>query len=164
MVVLENVPKLKVKTLGIIATEHGWNLYVCGNGGMKPRHADLLASDLDEETLIKYIDRFLMYYIKTADKLMRTSTWMDQLEGGLDHLKDVVINDSLGICEELEEQMSHLVNTYECEWKNAINDPEKMKRFKHFVNDDAEDETVAFVEERQQIRPARNEERELAEV
>ena len=152
------------KDFGIIATEHGWNLYVCGNGGMKPRHADLLASDLDEETLIKYIDRFLMYYIKTADKLMRTSTWMDQLEGGMGHLKDVVINDSLGICEELEEQMSHLVHTYECEWKNAINDPEKLKRFKHFVNDDAEDETVAFVKERDQIRPARLEEKVLAEV
>ena len=152
------------KDFGIIATEHGWNLYVCGNGGMKPRHADLLASDLDEDTLIKYIDRFLMYYIKTADKLMRTSTWMDQLEGGLDHLKDVVINDSLGICEELEEQMSHLVNTYECEWKNAINDPEKLKRFKHFVNDDSEDETVAFVKQRDQIRPAKQEEKELAEV
>ena len=152
------------KDFGIIATEHGWNLYVCGNGGMKPRHADLLASDLDEETLIKYVDRFLMYYIKTADKLMRTSTWMDQLEGGLTHLKEVIINDSLGICDELEEQMSHLVNTYECEWKNAINDPEKLKRFKHFVNDDAEDETVAFVEERKQIRPARQDEKELAEV
>lgn len=152
------------KDFGIIATEHGWNLYVCGNGGMKPRHADLLAANLDEETLIKYVDRFLMYYIKTADKLMRTSTWMDQLEGGLEHLKDVVINDSLGICAELEEQMSHLVHTYECEWKNALNDPEKLKRFRHFVNDESEDESVVFVEERKQIRPARAEEKQLAEV
>ena len=131
---------------------------------MKPRHADLLASDLDEETLIRYIDRFLMCYIKTADKLMRTSTWMDQLEGGLDHLKDVVINDSLGICEELEAQMEHLVNTYECEWKNAINDPEKLKRFRHFVNSNDEDETVVFVEERKQKRPATAQEKELVEV
>ncbi|MCL2932844.1 MAG: nitrite reductase large subunit NirB [Trichodesmium sp. MAG_R03] len=142
------------KDFGIIATEHGWNLYVCGNGGMKPRHADLLAENLDEETLIKYIDRFLMYYIKTADKLMRTSTWMDQLEGGIEHLKEVVINDSLGICKELEAQMTHLVDTYECEWKNAINDPEKLKRFKHFVNCDDTDETIEFVDERGQIRPA----------
>ena len=153
------------KDFGVIATEHGWNLYVCGNGGMKPRHTDLLAENLDEETLIKYIDRFLMYYIKTADKLMRTSTWMDQLEGGIDHLKDVVINDSLGINEELEAQMAHLVDTYECEWKNAINDPEKLKRFKHFVNSDDTDETIEFVDERGQIRPASHEEKkQLVEV
>ena len=153
------------KDFGIIATDHGWNLYVCGNGGIKPRHTDLLASDLDEETLIKYIDRFLMYYIKTADKLMRTSTWMDQLEGGLAHLKDVVINDSLGINDELEAQMLHLVDTYECEWKNAINDPKKLKRFQHFVNCDDTDETIEFVDERGQIRPASHEEKsQLLEV
>ncbi|MFC4994494.1 nitrite reductase large subunit NirB [Rubritalea tangerina] len=143
------------KDFGIIATEKGWNLYVCGNGGITPRHADLFATDLDRETLIKYIDRFLMYYIKTADKLERTSTWMTKLEGGLEHLQDVVINDSLGICEELEKQMAHLINTYECEWKNAIEDPEKLKRFKHFQNSDDVDETVEFVDLRGQICPAR---------
>jgi nitrite reductase (NADH) large subunit len=93
------------KDVGVIATEKGWNLYVCGNGGMKPRHAELLASDLDSETLIKYVDRFLMFYIRTADRLQRTSVWRDNLEGGLDYLKAVVIDDSLGIAEELEMQM-----------------------------------------------------------
>lgn len=143
------------KDFGIIATEKGWNLYVCGNGGITPRHGDLFATDLDRETLIKYIDRFLMYYIKTADKLERTSTWMTKLEGGLDHLQDVVINDSLGICEDLEAQMAHLVDTYECEWKNAIEDPEKLKRFSHFQNTDEVDDTVEFVDLRGQITPAR---------
>ena len=152
------------KDFGIIATEKGWNLYVCGNGGIKPRHADLLASDLDEETLIKYIDRFLMYYIKTAERLTRTSTWMDKLEGGLQHLKDVVINDSLGINAELEEQMQHVVNTYECEWKNVIEDPEKVKRFTHFTNSDDTDETIEFTEQRTQIRPVTNEEKEAAKA
>jgi len=142
------------KDFGIIATEKGWNLYVCGNGGMTPRHADLFASDIDGETLIKYIDRFLMYYIKTADRLERTSTWLTKLEGGLDHLKDVVINDSLGICEELEKQMEHLVDTYHCEWKDAIEDPEKLKKFSHFSNSKEGDETIKFVDERGQIRPA----------
>ncbi len=139
----------------IVENGRGWNLYVCGNGGITPRHGDLFATDLDRETLIKYIDRFLMYYIKTADKLQRTSTWMTKLEGGLDHLQDVVINDSLGICEELEAQMAHLVDTYECEWKNAIEDPEKLKRFSHFQNTDEVDDTVEFVDLRGQITPAR---------
>ena len=147
------------KDFGIIATEKGYNLYVCGNGGMKPRHADLLAGDLNDATLIQYIDRFLMYYIKTADRLNRTSTWLDKLPGGLAHLKDVILNDSLGICEELENQMQQLVDTYECEWKNAVNDPEKLKRFNHFVNSDEIDPTHAFGSERGQIRPLSDDER-----
>jgi len=142
------------KDVGIIATENGWNLYVCGNGGMKPRHADLFATDLDTETLIKYIDRFLMFYIKTADRLQRTSVWMDNLEGGLDYLKQVVIEDSLGIAAELEQQMNHVAASYQCEWKTAINSDEKLKRFRQFVNSKEEDSNVVFVQERGQIRPA----------
>src|SRR5687768_17687076 len=96
------------KDVGIIATEKGWNLYVCGNGGMKPRHADLLAADLEEDTVIRYIDRFLMYYIATADRLTRTSVWLEKMEGGLEQLRRVIIDDALGVCEELERQMQGL--------------------------------------------------------
>lgn len=147
------------KDVGIIATENGWNLYVCGNGGMKPRHTDLLAQDLDKETLIKYIDRFYMFYVKTADRLQRTSVWMDNLEGGLDYLKEVIIDDKLGLAAELEAQMESIVGTYQCEWKTTIENPEKLKRFAHFINADDKDENVQFVKERGQIRPATEEER-----
>ncbi len=148
------------KDFGIIATENGWNLFVCGNGGMKPRHADLFATDLDDETLIKYIDRFLMFYVRTADRLQRTSVWMDNLEGGLEYLQKVVIEDSLGIGAELEDQMNNIVDTYQCEWKTTIEDPEKLKRFRQFVNSEAEDREIIFVEERGQPRPATEEERQ----
>jgi nitrite reductase (NADH) large subunit len=151
------------KDVGIIATEKGWNLYVCGNGGMKPRHADLLAKDLNEKELIQYIDRFLMFYIRTGDRLQRTSVWLENLEGGIDYVRKVVCEDSLGIGAELEADMQKLVEAYECEWKKAINDPEILKRFRHFVNSDEPDRNVIFVAERGQIRPARPEERE-AEV
>ncbi|TAL92398.1 MAG: nitrite reductase large subunit [Rhodanobacter sp.] len=142
------------KDVGVIATEKGWNLYVCGNGGMKPRHAELLAGDLDTATLIRYIDRFLMFYIRTADRLQRTSAWRDNLEGGMDYLRDVIVNDRLGIVAELEAEMRHVVDTYECEWKRAVSDPAVRRRFHHFVNSDAGDERVVFVPERGQIRPA----------
>ena len=148
------------KDVGIIATEKGWNLYVCGNGGVKPRHADLLASDLDDKTLIRFIDRFLMFYIRTGDRLQRTATWLENLEGGIDYVRKVVCEDSLGIGAELEADMQKLVDTYECEWKKAIDDPEIMKRFRHFVNSDEPDSNVVFVAERGQIRPARPGERE----
>ena len=150
------------KDVGIIATEKGWNLYVCGNGGMKPRHAELLASDLDKDTLVKTIDRFLMFYVRTADRLQRTSVWMENLEGGLDYLRQVVCEDKLGIAMELEEEMQHLVDTYECEWKKAINDPATLRRFRTFVNSEGGDSNVVFVEERGQIRPATEDERSLA--
>ncbi len=147
------------KDVGVIASEKGWNLYVCGNGGMKPRHAELLAADLDKETLIRYIDRFLMFYIRTADRLQRTSTWRDNLEGGLEYLQQVVCADKLGIAAELEADMARIVATYECEWKRAIEDPGTLRRFRHFVNSDAVDNDVVFVEERAQIRPATRSER-----
>ena len=146
------------KDIGVIATEKGWNLYVCGNGGMKPRHAELLASDLSKEELVRMIDRVLMFYVRTADRLQRTSTWRDNLEGGLDYLKDVILNDSLGLGAELEAQMQNVVDTYQCEWKTAVTNPEVRKRFRSFVNSDAKDERIVFVKERGQIRPARPEE------
>ena len=147
------------KDVGIIATDKGWNLYVCGNGGMKPRHAELLASDLSKQDLVRTIDRFLMFYVRTADRLQRTSVWRDSLEGGLDYLKEVILEDKLGLATELEAEMQHVVDTYACEWKSAVTDPETRKRFRQFVNSDQPDANVVFVEERGQIRPASREER-----
>ena len=152
------------KDFGIIATENGWNLYVAGNGGMVPRHGELFATDLDTDTLIQYIDRITMFYIKTADKLQRTSKWRESLEGGLDYLKQVIIDDSLGIVEELEEQMQLLVDNYVCEWKATITDKEKLKRFRHFVNSELADDNVVFVTEREQIRPATETEKQVLEA
>lgn len=118
------------KDFGLIATERGWNVYVCGNGGAKPRHADLLVADVDEDTALRYLDRFIMFYIRTADRLTRTSVWLDKMEGGIEHLRDVVVSDSLGIAAELERQMQHLVDTYACEWKGVIEDPDKRAQFR----------------------------------
>jgi nitrite reductase (NADH) large subunit len=143
----------KSKDFGIIATEKGWNLYVCGNGGSKPQHAELFAADIDKETLVKYLDRFLMFYIKTAEPLSRTATWLNKMDGGLSYLKNVVINDSLGICDLLEEEMQLLINTYHCEWKEVVENPELRKRFTHFVNAPEEkDPTVKFEPMREQIK------------
>jgi nitrite reductase (NADH) large subunit len=142
------------KDVGLVATENGYNLYVCGNGGATPRHADLFIADIDEETAIRYIDRLLMYYISTADKLTRTSVWLEKLAGGLDHLRAVIIEDSLGLCDELEFQMQHLIDNYQCEWARVVNDPEQRARFRQFVNTEEEEPTIEFVSQRDQSRPA----------
>jgi nitrite reductase (NADH) large subunit len=141
------------KDFGIIATEKGWNLYVCGNGGSKPQHAQLLATDIDKETCVKYLDRFLMFYIKTADPLTRTATWLNKMDGGMSYLKNVIINDSIGIAEQLEEEMRELINTYHCEWKEVVENPELRKRFAHFINAPKEkDPNVQFEPMRDQVK------------
>ncbi len=139
------------KDFGVIATERGYNLYVGGNGGAKPRHADLLVADLDEATLVKIIDRFLMFYIRTADRLTRTSVWLEKMEGGLEHLRQVIVEDSLGLCAELEADMQALVDSYQCEWAAVVNDPEKRARFRAAASGEA---NVHWIHERGQKRPA----------
>ena len=151
------------KDFGVIATEKGWNVYVGGNGGVRPRHAELLAANLDTETVFTYIDRFLMFYVRTADRLERTAVWLDKLDGGIEYLRRVIIDDVLGICADLEADMARHVETYECEWKAVVDDPERMERFRTFVNSDEDDPNVVFVTERGQIRPAyRDEKRDPA--
>jgi nitrite reductase (NADH) large subunit len=135
------------KDVGVIATESGWNLYVGGNGGMTPKHAQLLATDLDDNALVRYIDRFLMYYIRTADRLQRTAPWIEGLDGGLNHLREVVIDDSLGLAAEFEAAMERHASGYSCEWKAVLDDPDKLARFVSFVNAaGAPDPTVEFTE------------------
>lgn len=141
------------KDFGLIAVEGGWNLYLGGNGGATPRHAELFAEQIDNETVIKYIDRYLMFYMRTAKPLQRTAAWQERLEGGLDYLKEVIIDDKLGIAEDLENEMQTLVNKFECEWTQAVNDPEMMKRFNHFVNSEEEDDNLVFVPLREQKMP-----------
>jgi nitrite reductase (NADH) large subunit len=139
------------KDFGIIATEKGWNLYVCGNGGSKPQHAQLLAADIDSDTCIKYIDRFLMFYIRTGDPLTRTATWLNKMDGGMEYLRNVVINDSLGMAEKWENEIESLIASYKCEWKEAVENPAIRKRFSHFVNAPEEkDPTIEFVDMRGQ--------------
>ncbi|HET6982169.1 MAG TPA: nitrite reductase large subunit NirB [Myxococcaceae bacterium] len=149
------------KDFGVIATEKGYNLYLCGNGGMKPQHAQLFATDLDEDTLIRYLDRFLMFYVRTADRLQRTAAWFNNLEGGLEYLRQVLIEDSLGLCAELEADMARIVDSYRCEWKATLQDPVKLARFRTFVNSSEPDPSLVRVPQRAQHRPATWEEKQL---
>ncbi len=147
------------KDVGVIATEKGWNLYVCGNGGMKPRHADLLAADLDLQTLVTCLDRFMMFYIRTGDRLQRTSLWLESLEGGIDYLRSVIIDDKLGINTQLENELNRLRSSVSCEWKEALHDAQNPTHFAHFINSSQRDPNVQMVSERDQHRPARPAER-----
>ncbi|MFC7374697.1 MULTISPECIES: nitrite reductase large subunit NirB [unclassified Brachybacterium] len=153
------------KDVGVIATETGWNVYVGGNGGFTPRHAELLAEGLDDESLLRIIDRFFMYYIRTADKLQRTARWIEDLDGGIEGLKEVLLEDSLGICADLDAAMDKHVDDYEDEWAATLADPDKLRRFGSFVNaPTTPDPSLAYTAERGQARPASSEERASGEV
>ncbi len=146
------------KDIGVIATENGWNLYVGGNGGFRPRHADLLMTDVDTATLVRTIDRFIMFYVRTADRLQRTAGWVESLSrdgvDGLAYLRSVLVDDSLGITAELDAAMARHVECYEDEWAAVLEDPERLHRFASFVNAlDTPDPSIAFVTERGQPSP-----------
>ncbi|MFT4263431.1 MAG: nitrite reductase large subunit NirB [Nocardioides sp.] len=142
------------KDFGVIATEKGWNLYVGGNGGAVPAHAQLLAGDLSTAELVRYLDRYLMYYIRTGDRLQRTSTWIDALDGGLDRVREVVVDDALGLGTELEAAMAQHVDSYFDEWAATLEDPDKLRRFVSFVNAaDTPDPAISFGAVRDQIVP-----------
>jgi nitrite reductase (NADH) large subunit len=145
----------QAKDIGVIAADNGWNLYVGGNGGFRPRHADLLLAGIDTETLIRTIDRFIMFYIRTADRLQRTASWLESLDGGLDYLRAVIVDDSLGLGAELDAAMARRVERYEDEWAAVLDDPQRLRRFVSFVNaPGTPDPSIAFVSERGQPRPA----------
>jgi nitrite reductase (NADH) large subunit len=142
------------KDVGVIATERGWNLYVGGNGGARPAHAQLLAEDLDTDTLVRSIDRYLMWYVRTADRLERTATWQRKLPGGIEQVRRVVMDDALGIAADLEADMARHVAAYECEWAATVADPARMARFRSLVNDPEGAPRPARVEIRGQRVPA----------
>ncbi|WP_155048329.1 nitrite reductase large subunit NirB [Microbacterium sp. ZXX196] len=153
------------KDVGVIATENGWNMYVGGNGGFTPRHAELLAEGLDDDGLIRAIDRFFMYYIRTADRLQRTAPWFAELDGGIAGLREVIFDDALGICDDLDRAMARHVEDYEDEWAATLKDPDKLRRFHSFVNaPDTPDPSLAYVSERGQARPASRAERDAGSV
>lgn len=141
------------KDFGLIASDKGFNIFVGGNGGASPKHSELLAKDVPPDDVVQIIDRYLMFYIRTADKLQRTARWLEKLPGGIRYLREVILEDKLGICKSLEEQMEELVGTFFDEWAEAVKDPERAKQFKQFNNTE---ETVDNMEkelDRGQERP-----------
>ncbi|EAU81298.2 nitrite reductase [Coprinopsis cinerea okayama7 len=142
------------KDFGLIATDKGWNIFVGGNGGANPRHAELFAKDVPPSKVVRIIDRFLAYYIMTADKLQRTARWIENMEGGIQKLQRVILDDELGICKDLDALMDNLVNTYEDEWAAVVKDPAKRKAFKQFVNTHETRPQSEMITERGQPRPA----------
>jgi nitrite reductase (NADH) large subunit len=97
-----------------------------------------------------------MFYIRTADRLQRTAGWIEAMDGGLDHLRSVIVDDSLGICADLDAAMARHVESYVDEWQATLADPDRLRRFVSFVNaPDTPDPSISFTYERGQPVPAK---------
>lgn len=140
-------------SFGLIATEKGFNIFVAGNGGATPRHAELLAKDVPPAEVVPILDRYLMFYIRTADRLQRTARWLEALPGGITYLRAVVLADALGIAASLEAQMAELVDGYFDEWAEALRSPALAARFRQFDNTGERVRNVEVEEDRGQARP-----------
>jgi nitrite reductase (NADH) large subunit len=148
------------KDVGLIATERGYNVYVCGNGGMTPQHALLLATDLSEDDALTIIDRVLMLYVRTAERLERTAPWFNRRfaassgpEAGVEELRRIVIDDSLGLCSALDADMARHVESYACEWAETLADPARRARFARLVNAPADSAPRDLVATRAEPHP-----------
>ena len=145
------------KDVGVIATEDGWNLYVGGNGGATPRARPAAGRGPRRRDPDPYIDRFLMYYIRTADRLQRTARWLEELDGGIEHVRDVVVDDALGIAADLEAAMATHVDTYVDEWAATLEGSRAAAPLPSRSSTPRTPPTRArFVPERGQVRPARH--------
>jgi nitrite reductase (NADH) large subunit len=143
------------KDVGVIATAGGWNVYVGGNGGANPRHADLLAEDLSDDALVAVMDRFLAFYVRHGDRLQRTAPFVADFPGGIEELRAILVDDSRGIAAELEAEIAGHVDGYRDEWAEALDDPDKLERFAAFVNaPGTPDPDLAYTPLRGQVRPA----------
>merc|ERR1711939_440496 len=141
------------KDFGLIASDKGFNIFVGGNGGATPKHSELLAKDVPPDDVVPVLDRYLMFYIRTADKLQRTARWLENLPGGIKYLREVILEDKLGICASLEAQMEELVGTFFDEWAEAVKDPAKSKQFTQFDNTTETLENMELEQDRGQTRP-----------
>jgi nitrite reductase (NADH) large subunit len=94
-----------------------------------------------------------MYYIHTANPLERTARWLERMDGGIEYLRTVIVDDVLGLCADLEHDMQALVDSYACEWAEVVRDPERRAAFR-LASGTATGAGAGFVRERGQKRPA----------
>ena len=145
------------KDFGVIATEKGWNLYVCGNGGVAaaPRRPDRgrrRRGDADPA-------HRPLPHVLHPDRATRSSARRAGSSGSTaasTYLKRVVVDDALGICAQLERDMQQLVDTLRVRvGGGGARSRSAARRSATSPTRRAADPTSAFVRERGQKRPAR---------
>ena len=113
-----NCSEAYVKDLGAVAIEGGmWEIYIGGAAGGSVRKGDLLCTVPTHEDVLKYMGRFMQYYREHGKYLERTYTFVERI--GIETLKNIVMEDSLGIAARLDDDMQKAVDAYKDPWKEA---------------------------------------------
>jgi len=99
-----NCSEAYVKDVGAVAVEGGkWELYVGGAAGAEIRKGDRLCILDSEEEVLKIAGRFIQYYRENAKYKERTYSFVPRI--GLEKLRSVLLDDSEGIAERLDQEM-----------------------------------------------------------
>jgi len=106
------------KDVGLVAIDGGrWEIYIGGAAGAHIRKGDLLATVDDPDLATTLSGRFIQYYRENAKWLERTYAFVPRM--GIDHLREVIVEDSLGIAAELDERLQTAVDGYKDPWQEG---------------------------------------------
>ena len=115
-----NCAESTVKDVGVIATEGGeWEVSVGGAAGAHVRKTDILCRVKTKEEALRVIGRFLIYYRDNAKWLERTYDFVPRL--GIENVRDIIANDSLGIGAQLDAEVEKTMAAYVDPWLERDN-------------------------------------------
>lgn len=116
-----NCVESRIKDIGIVGIQTGWEVYIGGNGGVKTRIADLLAVVKTREDVIDLTGIFLQYYRENARWTERTSNFVERV--GIEHIRAVLLEDKAGIVDKLRERMGDVIESYKDPWLESSKEP-----------------------------------------
>jgi nitrite reductase (NADH) large subunit len=113
-----NCSEAYVKDIGAVAIEGGrWEIYVGGAAGGSVRKGDRLCTVDTEDEVLTCIGRFIQYYREHGRYLERTYHFLERI--GIDNLRKILLEDSLGICANLDAGIQKAVDAYIDPWHEA---------------------------------------------
>lgn len=107
------------KDIGIVGNDGGWEVFIGGNGGIKPRIADSFCKIKTDEELIEVCSAVMQYYRETGNYLERTSEWVERM--GLEQIQMVILNNEDNR-KELAARIDFALTQVTDPWKKMLND------------------------------------------
>lgn len=107
------------KDIGIVGNDGGWEVFIGGNGGIKPRIADSFCKVKTDEELVEVCSAVMQYYRETGNYLERTSEWVERI--GLEQIQQVILNNAENR-KELAARIDFALAQVSDPWKKIIND------------------------------------------
>jgi nitrite reductase (NADH) large subunit len=115
-----NCAESTVKDVGVVATEGGeWEVLVGGAAGAHVRKTDVLCRVKTQDEALRVIGRFLIYYRDNAKWVERSYDFVPRV--GIETIRDIIVNDSLGIGEQLDAEVEKTMAAFVDPWLERDN-------------------------------------------